>query len=81
MQGLLLFPSPSVDGSDSFSLVEAEKTSPAQSSVSQCILDMPLSSQHSSIFTVLTPSVLSEGSREEKGFLNTGLFVEGRRES
>lgn len=81
MPCLLLFPLPSVDVGDSFSLVEAEKTRPAQSSMSQCILDMPLSSQHSPIFTVLTPSVLSEGSREEKGFLNTGLFVEGRRES
>lgn len=38
---------PSVDVSDSFSLVEAEKTHPAQSNMSQCILVMPLSSQHS----------------------------------
>ena len=26
-----------------------------------------------------TPSVLPEGSREEEGFLNIGLFVEGGR--
>lgn len=72
---------PSVDVSDSFSLVEAEKTHPAQSNMSQCILDMPLSSQCSLTLHSAHSQCALRGEQGGKGFLNTGLFVEGGRSS
>lgn len=63
VQSVLLFSfCLSVDVSDSFSLVEAEKTHLAQSNMSQCILYIPLSSQYSSWFlTAFIPSVSHRG--------------------
>jgi hypothetical protein len=66
VQCVLLFCCP-VDVSDSFSLVEAEKTHLAGSNMSQCILYIPLSSQHSSWFlTVFIPSVSHRGEQRGK---------------
>lgn len=59
---------------DSFSLVEAEKTHLAQSNMSQCMLYIPFSSQHSSWFLAVLLVFLAEGSMEEKWFLNSRLF-------
>lgn len=52
---------------DSFSLVAAEKTHLTLSNMSQCILYIPLSSQHSSWFLmVFIPSVLHRGDHRGK---------------
>lgn len=56
----------SVDVSNSFSLVEAEKTHLAQSNMSQCMLYMPFPSQRSSGFLAVFLLFLTEGSMEEK---------------
>lgn len=73
VQGLLLSSFPlSVDVSDSFSLVEAEKTHLAQSNMSQCMPYIPLSSQHSSLFLTV---FLVPHRREHGGKMIVGCFV------
>ena len=59
---------------DSCSLVEAEKTHLAQSNMSQCMLYIPFSSQHSSGFLTVFLVFLTEGSMKEKSSLNSRLF-------